>query len=291
MDARLEAGTGSRLLLRSVNGTVNVRAGDASAIHVHAEGDDVDIREAVDIRQDADGVSVKTNRGEEVDFEIAVPADCRVTVYTSNADVNLRGLRAPATVETANGDVTVEGMTGECRVQSANGSFSGRGLSNRLNVDSAGGDVEILGSQLTGLVLHNASGDVTVETALEPNGQYVLHSVSGDAELRLPATAKATIEVHTLTGDVTGDLPLQIVEPGPRHWKATINGGGTRIMMHSTSGDLRLRTWSAHTRENTEQEQAAPPAADQSMSILRALERGEITVEDAMEQLDEVETR
>lgn len=292
MQAQLGVGAGSRLMLRTVNGTVNVRADQTSTIQIRAEGDDVDIREAVEIRQDGDQVAVRTTRGDEIDFNVLVPPDCRVAVYTSNADVNLIGLRAPSSVETTNGDLTLTDLAAPCRLQTAHGSITGRRLSNHLTVESAGGDIQVLSSRLSGLALHTASGDLTIETSLDPKGEYVLHSGSGDTELRLPPTTQATVEVHTLTGVVSFHLPLEIVEPGPRHWKATINGGGTRIMMHSTSGDLRLHgapNFEAPAGDDEANVFAADPAS--SMAILRSLESGVISVEDAMAQLDELEGR
>jgi hypothetical protein len=110
------------------------------------------------------------------------------------------------------------------------------------------------------------------------------------------------VTLKTLSGDVRSELPADIIKAGRRNWQGRINGGGADVEMNSVSGDLRISrgafgeatppgSWPAAGGRESDHPSVAEPTAPEpsesdTVAILGALERGEITVEEAMARLD-----
>jgi hypothetical protein len=75
-------------------------------------------------------------------------------------------------------------------------------------------------------------------------------------------------------------------------WRATINGGGVEVRFNSVSGDLVLTTDAG--RQTTEVASApaaeAPPPPPEppmtTMDVLKAVEAGQLSVDEALKRLD-----
>jgi hypothetical protein len=91
--------------------------------------------------------------------------------------------------------------------------------------------------------------------------------------------------------------------PGHREWAGRINGGGAEVEITTISGDVHLGVGGALLTERQaepeitfftpavtgsmpEETAEAAPSYGDTATVLSALERGEITVEEAMERLD-----
>jgi DUF4097 and DUF4098 domain-containing protein YvlB len=216
------------------------------------------------------------------------------------------------------GDLTVTDVSGDCGMTTVSGDVHARHISGSLTVRTTSGDVRLTDSQLDHFNLNSVSGDFTIETPLTPGQHYLARTVSGDLKVLVPPGTGATIQMKSMSGDVISELPAEIIKAGRRHWQGRINGGGANVEMNSVSGDLRF----AHSGisgapnppsgsapetggfegspavQSSSAETAAgdapsspvvadtPNAQDETNAILKALEQGEISVEEAMEKLD-----
>ena len=325
IEQQFSVGDHPELSVRNHGGDISVRAEDGQTIKVRARsGSSRSAREAVRLSHEGDRVSVHSEGGRSVVYEITVPRSCRVRINTVGGDVSLQGTRSSVFVESVSGDTTLSDLAGDCTVTSANGDIHARALSGVAVLNTASGDVEIRSSQLQQFRLNSASGDITVETPLAPDGQYVSHTASGDPNLLLPEGTAATVRMHTTSGEITCDLPAEIIRHNGSNWECRVNGGGVEVHLHTTSGDVRVARAGEATADSVRPpepvQQPAPPVppappspapavppvdpapaasapepaaraeenGDETVAILKALERGELSVDDAMKRLDDL---
>jgi hypothetical protein len=131
---------------------------------------------------------------------------------------------------------------------------------------------------------------------------YFAKTVSGDLHVLVPEGTGVTVQMKSVSGSVKSELPAEIIKAGRRSWQGRINGGGATLEMQSVSGDLRVARGMQAT-EDTEPagdqsadeprepsaapEPSAPVAEDSEMlAILKALEAGDITLDEATSRLE-----
>jgi hypothetical protein len=251
-----------------------------------------------------------------VEYDIIVPRGCKVHVHTVSGDVDVRGTGAPLAAETVNGDITIDDISGDSTITTVNGDVQGTRLEGALAARSTNGDITIKESRLRRFTLNSVSGDFFVETPLTVGEHYFAKTVSGDLQLIIPRDARATIQLKTVSGDMHLEHPAEIIKAGRRNWQGRINGGGATVEMQSVSGDLDVSAGSglrspipvsephapvapappaapgAPTPPAPAAEPAPiqagepPPGESETSKILGELERGEITVEEAMQRLE-----
>jgi hypothetical protein len=256
-----------------------------------------------------------------VDYQLVVPRDCEVRAQAVSAGVRVEGLSAAVSAQTVSGDVELAGIAGDCQVTTVSGAATGRRLTGALTLRTTSGDTDIRDSALRHFNLNSVSGDFAIESPLSVGQHYLAKTVSGDLRLLVPADVRATVQMKSVSGEVASDLQAEVIKAGRRHWQGRINGGGATVEMNSVSGDLRIQyadgapqgamppSTSVATPEvapEVSQEASAvsselpisePPVEDgpetpaDTGAVLRALERGEITVEEAMQRLGGPESR
>jgi hypothetical protein len=297
---------GSSLAVRTTTGHIDVRAADRSTIKIRAES-----RGGLDLSSDGRLVSVqpRAHGGHQAELDIEVPRDCSVEVHTVKADVSVAGTRAPLRIETTDGDVEAADITADCRFHTVGGDVEARRLTGALTVHTTNGDIEVLDSRLRGFRLESTNGDFRIESPLPPEETYFVKTVNGDVRLSVPEGTGIAVELRTLNGEVTSELPTEVTRASKRRWEGRINGGGAKLEMESLNGDLRIDRFegrAAETMAATEprpsepaprepapavppappEPYAAPAASEDAGAVRAALERGEISVDEAMEKLD-----
>jgi DUF4097 and DUF4098 domain-containing protein YvlB len=301
VDQSFEVGTPARFTLNTVSGSVTISAGEEGTIRVQGtKSGSQDARDntTIEIEQHGDEVSVhtRTERGNgfgfqgkhgkmaSVDFVVTVPPSTVVEVKTVSADVRVTGTGGPLSAQTVSGDLSVSGASGEMQITTVSGDLTADSLSGTLTLHSTSGDAHISSSDLRDFNLHSVSGDFYLDTPLASGEHYYAHTVSGDLQLSVPSGTGVTVQMKTVSGEVhTGFARAEIIKAGRRHWQGRINGGGANLEMHSVSGDLSIRGGEGDaTGEDPGVLQESDSKAGE---ILRALEQGEIDVEQALAQL------
>lgn len=240
-----------------------------------------------------------------------------VTITTASGDVRAHALSGAVQVQTASGDITLERGSGDLTIHTASGDTTLTQITGRLDVSAASGDCSVRSSALTACHAKTASGDLVVATPLAPDGDYDFSTVSGDLLLLVPGETRATVSLKTVSGDLSCALPASS-DGGKRNRTLQINGGGVAVRVKIVSGDCTIRAASEHlppmptgaslatrtdlrspTRPPAALSLASPnaPLADaaqetdftETLAVLQAVERGELTIDEAMEKLDSLE--
>jgi len=215
---------GGTLEIVNTNGEIRVEPADGSTIEVVATrvakaGSDEDAKTAlkrIEITETATptrvvldssrgGIAFEMNVSRRVDYLVKVPRWANVTLKSTN------------------GEIVASGITGKVRLETTNGEIKATAIEGPLHAESTNGDMEV--------ELVNVSDDgVDCSTT---NGGIVL---------TVPASAKASLNVETNNGDIeTSGLDLSVQEKGRKDLRATLGGGGARIKLETTNGDITVK--------------------------------------------------
>jgi hypothetical protein len=227
----------------------------------------------------------------EVDYTIQAPFKSEVAVRTVSGPVQITNIQGSVYVRSVNGDLYLQTITGNAMVHSVNGRFSGQELAGNLGARTVDGAIGVRGSRLASLSARTVSGDISLESPLDPQGTYSAQSVSGNLHLFLPGDTRAVIQLTSTSGKAQCDLPCAVSESRRGLWRGVLNGGGATVDFHTVSGNLLVGMSGPQEPPPMGQAEPAQPQASgeaPEMAVLRAVERGELTVEDALKQLEDL---
>jgi DUF4097 and DUF4098 domain-containing protein YvlB len=124
------------------------------------------------------------------------------------------------------------------------------------------------------------SGDMRISTPLA-DGPYDFKSVSGDVHLIMPPETRCSGELHSLSGNLASSFPSSGYSSNPGSKEVHIQGGGVKISLNSVSGDLSLDCDGTPLTPDA----AKPTSSEERKAVLESVERGEMTVEQALGKL------
>lgn len=315
----LTVGNHAELTLRNVRGAITVSGWDRPEVSVSAVkilGTEWGANESfeqstVEIEQTGSRVMVRTHRQggggifgwmgigrtpPVVNYVVQVPATSDVSVRNVDGPITISDIVGSVYSRSVDGTMTVERVSGQILANGVDSSVRGRELAGTLGIRAISGNAIVAQSRLSSMWAKTVDGNLKVETTIDPAGTYETSSVSGSLHLLVPPDARATAELNTVSGHASCSLPCQSSEQGMgrRHWSAVINGGGARISLKSVDGSLTIEptTELAPARPATPAAPEAKAAADRQwpeMDVLKAVERGEISVEEAIARLGELD--
>jgi hypothetical protein len=171
------------------------------------------------------------------------------------------------------------------------------------------GSIGVQGGAVGSLRMKCGAGNLECATDLGP-GEHDLDTGAGNIEVRLPDNAGVRIDAVTRMGAVHSDFDLvKVGRPGPvtiggGRFVGTIGAGEATATLHmkTGAGNIAIRRalepWTAGdgpSAASASQGEAETPVAASSvgaertrLAVLHSLQRGEITVEEAMALLDRV---
>ena len=300
----------ARLSLSNINGSVEIMAGSEAGVEGKIEVTAIKHlntgnaqRTNIRIEQADDGkVTVRTdyNNGTfswwfserpcDVDYIVRLPPSCIVQVSGVTNSCSVQGLEGEISLDTVSGPIAVKDLTGKLDLKSVSGKVSGEGLSGSLEYDTVSWRVHLAGSNLSTVRGNTVSGDILLETPLG-EGPYHSSSVSGNLRLSLPQASACTILMSSVSGQVKTSLPVTgkwkdgRPHPGGDH-HVEVLGGGREIHFNSVSGSLWLESQNETGQVELQAEmEAEKPQPLSHQEILDKIDRGEMTVEQALDQL------
>jgi DUF4097 and DUF4098 domain-containing protein YvlB len=205
--------------------------------------------------------------------------------------VTATGFRGPQQYRTVSGDLVLEDVGGDLRVKGVSSDISLRASETLsfLEINTVSGDVSAVAPAVEQLRVVTVSGDVELETALADGPEHRVETVSGDFSLGLRGGG-LTVEVRGLSTDVDVRLPHRAEGSRDRR-RYVIGDGGPDLLFSSMSGDIEVRAPHRGVPvPPTPPEPPKPPMprsvdGRQQLDVLRALERGEIDVDEAARRL------
>jgi hypothetical protein len=319
-----EIGARGRFALRVTSPDVELRAGDGTTAKVRIkielragseeEADELFERMRFHVRQ-ADGalevteprrgdagigsivrlLGIGSVRVDDASVDAVLPAGAEVAFEGVSTDLTASGFRGSQQYRTVSGDMVLDRVAGEVRVRDVSGDVSIRAEEPlHLEMNTVSGDISAVAPRFDELRLVTVSGDVELEGDFARSGNHRVETVSGD--LSLGVVDGLTLEVRGLSSDTRVSVPHR--SEGSRDRRRYIIGDGEgRLQFNSMSGDVVVRpgrraATPAPPTPATPPDAPAPPTApspavgpDEQLEILRALEAGEIDVDEATARL------
>ena len=233
--------------------------------------------------------------------EIEAPTDCELRMETVSGDFTIEGMRGEQQYKTVSGDLYATNLGGVIRLSTVSGDATVRGADVlALTANSVSGDLSAMAPRFRELRLNAVSGDLEIEGELARDGTFRAETLSGDLTIGL--LGGGSFEVRGISSDIHADIPHRIEGRSDRR-RVVIGDGTPTFLFSSMSGDVSIRR-----PRRLDQDAPTPPgapappsvpaassgagarptrAADavDSLEILRALERGEIDVDEASRRL------
>ena len=243
------------------------------------------------------------------DYTIRVPHTCDINLRSSSGDISIHHVNGTHFIQSSSGDINMHHIKGNSLIGTASGDVSMHGIEGKLGVRTASGDINITEASLKDISVSTASGDVTVNMLTAPESDFEIKGVSGDIDLILPGDSRLTIEVSTLSGDINSRFQHEMQSRGPGRGRTStlnINGGGPTARLATVSGDISIhrgksvnpeREMGEPTRDlgrSSEGDDVMEPEGyvdrkEKELEILQALERGELSAQDAMKRLSDLD--
>ena len=229
----------------------------------------------------------------ELRVEADLPRDTEIRFSGVSGDVTATELTGTQHYRTVSGDVVLTDVGGELSAQAVSGDLSIRAEREiGLEVSTVSGDASVIAPRFARVRANTISGDLELEGELSSGVEHRIDTVSGDVAIGL--VGDLTLEVRGLSTDVDCTLPHR--SEGSRDRRRYVIGDGRPTLTFSSmSGDISI----AAPRRGPARNVPTPPApprpprppdaatlpADEQLAILRALERGEIDVDEAARRL------
>jgi hypothetical protein len=292
-------GAGGTFALRTVAGTVRIRGTDTDEAEVIARDESGQPPDLV-VRRSPGSLQVEPERQgrklfgghigigvQSIDFEVTVPRGARVEIQSVSADIIGSGLVGEQSYKLVSGDLELEAGGGRIDAKSVSGDMTLRSEQTlEINAATTSGDLAVEAGQLDVLRLRTVSGDASIAGRFASGPEHRVETVSGD--LRVAPAGGRTIEASgpivslssAIAGRVTSDR---------RHRGLIIGDGDAHLRFRSMSGNVRVEGDAAAASPAND----APPTRrarrrrPDSLEILRAVERGEMDVEEATRLLAE----
>src|SRR5262249_49292203 len=141
-------------------------------------------------------------------------------------------------VETISGSAVADTAGGDIRIQKGGGTLDAKTSGGDIIVPSGGGSVRAT----------TARGDVRLGVGSRGiKGGITISNSGGDVSLAIPADIKADVELIVTGADddraIHSEFPDMSVSKrsGSQRATATLNGGGEKIVVKTSSGTIRLK--------------------------------------------------
>lgn len=200
-------------------------------------------------------VTVRTSGG---DIEID-QAGGNTEATTSGGDIRIGHTTGEVTAKTSGGDITIERANGAVDVHTSGGDVTIDSAEGSLKAGTSGGDIAIGNATGGGVTATTSGGDIEARLRATVNAleeDWLLQSSGGELTIQIPEDLPATLEaeIHLERSwfgrdkeyRIDSDFDLEEQEEETRNRRTIratgdINGGGNRIKLETSGGDIQIR--------------------------------------------------
>jgi len=312
---KYDVGSPARLVISNVRGSVTIQPGEAGVINVKAakHGNFDSARVAIEMVQDSDGtVRVETRSNDaffgflshppRVDYTVQVPQGIHLEVSCVSSSLDVSALEGVFKLKTISGNVSLAKLSGPLKLGAVSGDITGSKLTGVLDLNTVSGRVHLTDSSFPSADASTVSGDLILQTPVA-EGPYRFSSVSGSVRMLVPSDTRCNVELNSVSGSIRSSLPATVTNTGHGLKVTQIQGGGTAVRLKSVSGGVSIETeGTPATAVQTTgpvdvspippiplipstppiEMTSTPPEQLSTSEILQRIERGEMTVDEAI---------
>lgn len=311
LEKTFQVGTSAHLIISNIRGSINIQPGEAGVIVVTAvkHGNSESASNVIEMSQDLDGtVRVETRNHESffgllshpprVDYSARVPQGTHLEASGISSSLSVTDLTGSFKFKTISGDVDLANLSGPFKLNAVSGDISGSHLSGVLDLRTVSGRVKLLQSDFPTADASTVSGELVLQTPVS-SGPYAFNSVSGSVRMLVQPDTHCNAELNSVSGSIRSSLPATTTNMGHGLKITQVGSGGTSVRLKSVSGSLvfevegvpatNVPAASAASSSSTQAPPvtpippaAPPPAPLSTAEILQLIERGEMTVDEAI---------
>src|SRR5262245_26481110 len=164
-----------------------------------------------------------------------------VEAHTSGGDVSIAGARADVKLSTSGGDVSVGDAAGAVNARTSGGDIEVSRAASSLVAHTSGGSISI-GEAHGTIDASTSGGSINAHLVQQPRGDSQLKTSGGGITLTLAPNVAVDLDAHTSGGDIETDVPVTLLgKQSESTLNGKLNGGGPRVVLRTSGGDIRLR--------------------------------------------------
>jgi hypothetical protein len=310
----------ARLKVSNIRGHVDIQPGEDGIINITVvkhKSSGINGQTQLIIGQESDGLVVAEakpgnsitnwfglNKPNQVDFTIQVPQTCSVKLNCVSSSAAIHGLAGDIDANCVSGSLELSNLTGKFHLSSVSGKITAEKLEGPLEMNNVSGKVKITESHIPKMIGKTVSGSAIIETPLT-KGPYEFKSVSGNMSVITPEDTACTVRIKSVSGTAKVNLPVTSRSGVRNKQVIEVAGGGPEVTIKSISGVLEVGSHNYAEAESVQGEtefhtqvkevivpedidppvETTPPPKSQ-MQILQEIENGEISVDEALEQMN-----
>ena len=288
MEKTLKLEPGGAFRIDTDMGKVTVTGTAESGVHVVITSKHKDLDELLHFRFEEGAASASIvarrkhkfsffgNGGDNVQFEIQLPASTRLSVETSGGGITISGMKDAAKLSTSGGGISVRDHVGDVDTDTSGGGIRLRDVKGKVRANTSGGGVIAEGidgpvraeSSGGSIELERVTGDIDAETSgggirIEQAGGRVhadtsgggieasfakgnskggtLETSGGGIEVALDPEADLAIEASG--NAVRSDLPIRVHgEISRGNLSGSLGKGGATLKLHTSGGSVRIQS-------------------------------------------------
>lgn len=213
----------------------------------------------------------------DVDFVVSVPANYNlqlktsggnikvgdlhgdIRAHTSGGDVSLARIAGPVDASTSGGDVSLDAGNGRIVLRTSGGGVHIGQANGSVDAKTSGGSIEIIRAAAD-VYAHTSGGGITIDEAFgsldastsggsirarlaqQPRGESKLSTSGGSIVVSLAPNVSLDLDAHSSGGEVATDVPMTIQgKQSDDTLNGRINGGGPRLTLRTSGGDIRVK--------------------------------------------------
>jgi hypothetical protein len=197
----------------------------------------------------------------EVDFVVTVPAGYAADLKTSGGNIRVGNLAGTVLAHTSGGNIELGRLNGDVKASTSGGDVSlkeGDGAvdlrtsggqikvgraEGPANLSTSGGNVEI-GAVENTLRASTSGGDMRASIIGKLKGDCELTTSGGTVRVTVDRAAAFNLDASTSGGGVNAEGLTITIENGgfgKSSLAGSVNGGGPRLKLHSSGGDIELK--------------------------------------------------
>lgn len=250
---------GGRFEITTRSGDIRITPWSKNEVLVNAEGIDDEDVDRLKMTQSGNTVRVDFRPrsswggwdGDQIRFDISVPADFNIQMRTSGGDLEVMGtLSGRIEGSTSGGDITLNNVAGTVDMSTSGGDIRVGDIKGNVELNTSGGDITL--RKVDGEAdVKTSGGDIRVESvgkrleARTSGGDIEIGDVGGEANV---STAGGNVQVRKVSGGARlktsgGDIVLQgasgTVEAGTAGGDIELTGISGSIKAKTAGGDIK----------------------------------------------------
>jgi hypothetical protein len=197
----------------------------------------------------------------QVSFTVTVPRNFNLNLTTSGGDIAVASITGSVRARTSGGDLKFERIDGEIDGSTSGGNIRLKEGTARARLGTSGGDIVVdraggptevstsggsieLNSVAQLVSATTSGGDVKAVIAEPLKQDSVLSTSGGNVRVQIAKSAGFELDASTSGGEVDAaglTLTLEKGGLGQSRLAGTVNGGGPRLKLRTSGGDITVR--------------------------------------------------